>query len=72
MQQRGVVRLDDEEETFLERDLEKGRASDRVGRVAPYSLANQVRVPRDGGGKGDSNQKGDFVEVELGKEGSIE
>ena len=42
VEKRGVIGLNDEEEDLFGRYVEKGRANYGVGRVCPYSAANEV------------------------------
>jgi hypothetical protein len=46
IQQRGIVRLNDEEEELFERNVKQRRTDDDMAGVAPDAGANQVRIPR--------------------------
>lgn len=41
-----------EEEEFLQGYIQKGEADDYIRRIAPYAIADQVRVPWCGGKNG--------------------
>lgn len=60
VKQRRVVGLNDEEEDFLERNVEQLRANDNIVRVGPDARSNQIRVPRCCGHDGDleKNERG--------------
>jgi len=45
VEQRSVVRLDNEEEDLLCRYIEQSGPDYDIVRVRPYSVANQIRVP---------------------------
>jgi hypothetical protein len=53
VQQRRVVCLDEEEEDLLNWDVKQRRAGDDVAGIAPYAVADQVRVPWEGCEYGD-------------------
>ncbi len=63
-QARGIG-LDDEEEDFLQGNIEEGRSDDDLWRIRPYSPPDQVRVPRDCGCDGDAYQEKDPVHVQA-------
>jgi hypothetical protein len=46
IQQRGVVRLDEEEEDFLERNVKQRGANNDMVRVTPYIGTDQIGIPR--------------------------
>lgn len=53
VEERGVVCLHDEEEDFLEGNLKQLRPNNDVARIAPNAVADEVGIPRNGGGNGD-------------------
>lgn len=48
IQEGGVVSLDNKEEDLFKRDVEKLWSNDDMAWIAPYAVADQVRVPRYG------------------------
>lgn len=67
VQQRGVVGLDEEEEDLLEGDVKESRARNDVAGIAPYAVADKVRIP------GERCEHGDLrVSAEGGREGGRE
>jgi len=49
----GIVCLDNKEEDFLCRDPKERGPNDGVGRISPYPIVNQVRIPRSCGDDSD-------------------
>jgi hypothetical protein len=49
IQQRGVVCLDDEEEDFLDRNVEQFRSNNHMARVAPDAGSDEIGIPWYGG-----------------------
>lgn len=49
IQQRSDIGLYHEEEELFDGNLKECRANDGIGRIAPDSAADQVRIPRGGG-----------------------
>ena len=45
VEERGIVRLDDEKEDFLCWNLVQGGPNDNVVRIRPYPVANEVGIP---------------------------
>jgi len=45
VEQRGVIRLDDEEEEFFGRDPKESGPGNGVRWVRPYSVPDEVRIP---------------------------
>ena len=54
---RSDVRLDHEEEIFLDWDIKECRAHNSISRIGPYSSSDEIRIPRGSGSDGDSDQK---------------
>lgn len=88
IQERSVVRLDEEEEDLLERNVKQRGASNDVAGIAPDAVANQIRVPREGCEHGDlalsterlhcysastyGHQENDLEGIELGEERAVQ
>lgn len=87
IEQRGVVCLNDKEEDLLGGDIEELRADNDVGGIGPYSRADEVRVPGNGGydrnltelgwdgqwleAQTDRDQEDDLVQVETGEQRAV-
>lgn len=65
IQQRGDIGLYDEEEELFGGNLKECRTNDGIGRIAPDSAADQVRIPRCGRDDGDLD--GINIDLALGR-----
>lgn len=88
VEERGIVRLHNEEEDFFKGDVKQLRAHNDVSRIAPDAVADEVRIPGDCCDDGDlvvsemaswrvpwrayRYQERDLVDIELGEERAVQ
>lgn len=70
--QRGIVRLNDEEKDFLSGYGKQSGSDNYAWRICPYLAPDEIGIPGNCRNDSNCNQKADFVEIYAGEERPVE